>query len=210
MNFPLDAHGQPPGLLNAARRIARAVDELLGLCKGVILDGVVSEDEAIALHQWIDTHREVSREWPADVLADRLDRIFEDAIVTDEERDDLKHLLEQIAGGDPETVALGNLATTLPLDDPPPNMIFEDHAFCFTGRFFFGTRRACTRAVEQCGGEFHKFVRLDTDYVVIGLIGSRDWLHSSYGRKIQKAVEYKRRGVRCAIVSEKHWASFIP
>lgn len=209
MATPLNQHGQPGPAFNLSLRMRRSIDELLGLCKGVILDGEVSETEAIALHQWVQTHPDAANEWPADVLARRLDQIFEDAIVTRQERNDLLLLLEEITGGDPEEVALGNRSTTLPLDDPPPPVAFMGRSFCFTGKFFYGARRACEREITERGGGCHKSVRLDTDYMVIGLLGSRDWLHSSFGTKIQKAMEYNRRGRGCAIISEKHWASFL-
>jgi hypothetical protein len=41
--------------------------------------------------------------------------------------------------------------------------------------------------------------------LVIGEIGSQDWLHSTHGRKIEKAIEYNDTGAKIAIVPEKHW-----
>lgn len=40
---------------------------------------------------------------------------------------------------------------------------------------------------------------------MIGYVGSRDWIHSSYGRKIEKAMEITRKGGNLAIVSEEWW-----
>ena len=125
-------------------------------------------------------------------------------------REDLKFLLEQITGSDAETAALEDRATELPLNSPPPEIIIPDRMFCFTGKFYFGNRRECQHAVEKLGGAWHKAPRLDTDYLVIGLLGSRDWAHSSFGRKIEKAVKYQHHGEGIAIVSEKHWAEFLP
>jgi hypothetical protein len=42
--------------------------------------------------------------------------------------------------------------------------------------------------------------------LVVGLLGSRDWVYSTHGRKIEKVVKNKRKGAHCMIVSEKHWA----
>ncbi|ERL01426.1 hypothetical protein O999_06660 [Pseudomonas putida LF54] len=42
-------------------------------------------------------------------------------------------------------------------------------------------------------------------YLVIGSIGNEQWLHSSYGTKIKKAVEIREAGANIAIVSEAHW-----
>ena len=58
------------------------------------------------------------------------------------------------------------------------------------------------------GGLIGSYVTLQTSYLVIGSVGSRDWIHSSWGRKVEKAVEYKRL-CRIAMVSEQHWPSFL-
>jgi len=44
----------------------------------------------------------------------------------------------------------------------------------------------------------------DLDYLVIGVVGSRDWMHSTHGTKIQKAVEYRDRGIAVQIVDEQN------
>jgi hypothetical protein len=44
---------------------------------------------------------------------------------------------------------------------------------------------------------------------VIGEIGSRDWIHSTHGRKIEKAMDYNGRGCRIAIVGEQHWHGYL-
>ena len=139
MTKRLDAHGQPDSLINAARRMRRMLNELLGLCRGIILDGVVSETEVTGLAEWIRTHDEVLDAWPADVIAARLERILADGIIDDDERSELQLLLEEVTGSDAETAALESRATTLPLDDPPPTIEILHRSFCFTGRFYFGT-----------------------------------------------------------------------
>jgi hypothetical protein len=49
----------------------------------------------------------------------------------------------------------------------------------------------------------------DLNYLVIGEVGSRDWIHSTHGRKIEKAIDYNDRGCRIAIVTEQHWHNFL-
>ncbi len=48
-----------------------------------------------------------------------------------------------------------------------------------------------------------------TNYLIIGTFGSRDWVHTSFGRKIEKAVQYRIAGCRLAIVGEDHWAASL-
>jgi hypothetical protein len=53
-------------------------------------------------------------------------------------------------------------------------------------------------------------VTLRTSFLVIGTFGSEDWAHSSFGRKIEKAMDLRRRGVSSIrIVGEDHWATAL-
>jgi NAD-dependent DNA ligase len=116
----------------------------------------------------------------------------------------LLHFLQEVTG-ESSFIEDGNAATRLPLDEPPPNLSFQSHVFVFTGRFLFGTRARCEQAVCQRGGMCEGNITQRTNALVIGNLGSRDWIHTSFGRKIQKAVEYQRKGVRLSIVGEEHW-----
>jgi len=205
----LDEHGQPPAWLNVAGRARRSIDELLGLCKGVIFDGVVLETEVTAIAQWLTHHPDVWDVWPADAVARRVQRILQDGIVEDEEREDLRELLMQVTGSGAETAALEDQATTLPLDTPAPRIRVANSTFCFTGRFYFGTRRSCQAAVTNLGGLIHPSIRKDTDYLVIGQLGSTDWIHASFGTKIQKAVGYREKYGTPRIVCEQHWGRSV-
>jgi hypothetical protein len=44
---------------------------------------------------------------------------------------------------------------------------------------------------------------------VIGSIGSRDWIHSTHGRKIETAVAMRERGHSIALVGEEHWYATV-
>lgn len=205
-----DADGQPDPRFNILRRIDRDICEMLGLAKGVLADGRVVEAEAQALREWALMHPQVIDCWPGNALHHRLELIFHDGSVAAEEREDLADLLRQMVGGEAGVMGGASTATTLPLDRPPPLVIFPRRRFVFTGKFAFGPRTACEEAVEKLGGYCGSSVSLDTHYVVIGTFGSRDWIHTTHGRKIQQAVEYRDAGRDLAIIGEDHWAEMIP
>ncbi len=96
----LDAHGQPNLAFNRGRRIERATAEMLGIVKGVLADGVVSESEASALMQWVNANPDVSGDWPGRIIVARLHRIFEDMRIDGEELADLRDLLRKVSGED--------------------------------------------------------------------------------------------------------------
>lgn len=203
---PLDRDAQPLIDFNAARRLDRDVHEMLGLCRGVLADGVVTEGEAVFLRDWIAARPHVTENFAGRELARRLAQIFADGRVDDDEREDLAELLRQL-GQDQygET-----LATTLPFDEPAPELVFTGHTYVFTGKFAFGPRKVCERAVMDLGALVAPSITKRTDVVVIGTFCSRDWAHTSFGRKIEKAVEYRESGIPLAIVGEDHWAAALP
>jgi NAD-dependent DNA ligase len=135
-----------------------------------------------------------------------LNRIYEDGRVDDDERLDLKDLLVEIVGESQDPLVTP--ATALPLSKPAPDVVFDQNVFVFTGKFAYGPRRACQADVLERGGKVAETVTLQTSYVVIGAVGSRDWIHSSWGRKIETAVRYQDL-CPLAIISEQHWTSFL-
>ena len=105
MTKPLDDHGQPiDRFLNRELRVSRAVDELIGFLKGVVADDVVSAAEVVRLGEWVLMNREVLGYWPVSVLAHRLNRIFEDGHVDDDERAELRAFIYELLGSHAEDV----------------------------------------------------------------------------------------------------------
>lgn len=202
----LDANAHSRPTVSAQRAARRGIDEMLGLCRGIIFDGAITQAEAAGLAQWVRNHREIADTWPTSVVARRLAGIFVDGMVTAEEREGLRELLEQVQVADPITAGEAEWSGYLALDDPPPPIVIPGKRFCFTGKFFFGTRRACKAAVVDRGGEVLDRVRQDLDYVVVGLLGSPSWGRSEEGAEIQKAMKYRAMGLGPAIVSEERWA----
>ena len=205
-----DPHGQPYNVrFNRARRAERDLSEFLGLAKGLLADGSVSEAETALVRTWITTHRDAVEQWPLNLLAERIERIYADGRVDDSERAELAEILSALVGGSAGIVLGEDAATDLPIDAPPIDFRWRDSVVVFAGKFAFGTRAACQRAVAALGAICESDVTRRTDYLIIGTFGSRDWVHTSFGRKIQKAVEYRDAERRPLIVGEEHWAEII-
>lgn len=203
----IDDNGQPNPAFNRSRRLARSTTEVIGFLRGIVADDAVSAAEVLGLGEWIDINSEAICEWPVNVLFQRLQRILADGRVDDDERSELKELIDQILGKDNET-PFERTSTTLPLCSPAPDVIFDGNIFVLTGRFLYGTRRTCQQEIELRGGRCSNSVTLATSYLVIGQIASRDWAETAYGRKIEAAVRYREYSP-VAIISEQHWASFL-
>lgn len=209
----LDEHGQPlVRSFNAGRLSNRTVDELIGICKGVLADGRVEKGEAEFLMAWMERNRDAANMWPGSVLYPRIARMLEDDVLDEDEQGQLLDLLMD-STGERSVLALKaqheNLSATLPLTKPAPKIEHDYRSFCFTGKLLSCSRRECEKTVESLGGVFKNTVSFDLDYLVIGRIGSSDWLHTTHGTKIQKAVKLRDEGSSVAIVSEEHWQSFL-
>lgn len=207
----LDPHGQPYNVrFNRARRAERDLSELLGLAKGLLGDGVVTAEEAVLVAQWICNHPDAAEQWPVNALAERLQRIFADGHVDEAERLDLAEVLSALVGGTAGVILGEDAATELPVDVPCPAFEWSGSVFVFTGKFAFGTRADCQREVARLGAFCDDTITKRTNYLIIGTFGSRDWVHTSFGRKIQKAVDYRSQGQRLSIVAEDHWSAALP
>lgn len=219
MNY--DDHGQPLNRNFSAKRLThRTIDELIGLCKGIQADGLLHDNEARFLAQWLEKSREIVDTWPANILASRIEKILEDNIIDDSEREELFSLLSEITGcrpyhelidyGTGEIIEnLSHASTLLPLDRPAPIIDFSNKQFCLTGKFCYGARSKCEGEIIYRGGKTQSNVTQKTNYLVVGLLGSTDWKHSTHGLKIKAAIELKDKGHPLSIVSEEHWVRHL-
>lgn len=205
MDTPRDAHGQPLNrLLRARQNVDRSIDELIGLCKGITADGVVNQREAECLCAWLAANEHVRDTWPANVLRARVAEYLEDGYLDDDEKAELLDMLSHVSARR-EACAPVNLSTSLPFDAPLPRLVFHGGIYCLTGKFHTGSRRECGQFIESLGGSLAERPRKTGCVLVVGEIGSRDWIHSTHGRKIEEAVVFRSQGLPVCIVPEYHW-----
>ena len=50
---------------------------------------------------------------------------------------------------------------------------------------------------------------MKTDYLIIGSVGSDDWAHAAWGRKIEKAMALKAKGSDIKVIGEAAWLKVI-
>ena len=182
----------------------RQIDTLIGLSKGLLADGKVDQSEAEFLQTWLIQSRQTTDNPVIINLLCRVDAMLEDGALDSEESAELFSILHKLTG---EPSEVGELAktTSLPVDEPAPSIIFEDRHFLFTGTCVYGSRKDCQAAIDRLGGFNAKGVTKKLNYLVLGTYVTDSWVHESYGRKIEKAMQYRDEGVPIAIVTEEHW-----
>jgi len=187
------------------RLFRRSCESLIGICTGLLADNILNDEEIHFLHVWLEDNEQLSSIWPGNIVYSRVRKVLADGIITEDERSYLKKTLSSLIGGTlQESGAALGLSISLPLDKAIVIKI-KNKSFCFTGQFLFGTRNACEDIVIKKKGIVFPRVRSDLDYLVIGSLINQEWAHTSYGRKIEKAVLYKKKGLPINIISEDQW-----
>jgi NAD-dependent DNA ligase len=213
LTTPKDAHGQPIRLFKAREEnnAAKAVDQLTGICAGILADGIVAPKEAEFFAAWVQKHASLEPVWPFTDVLKRVEQIFADGRVTEEECEELRGVMEALCGYTGEHEPTETYSTSLPINYPLPEPVtFSERVFNITGKFAFGTRTKVIEAIQAAGGKaLDSSPTRESHYLVIGLFASRDWIHTSHGRKIERAVELRDSGSGIAIISEEHWKKFL-
>jgi hypothetical protein len=213
LETPKDAHGQPIRLFkaNLENNVSKAIDQLTGICAGILADGKVNEKEAVFFADWVRKFAPYEPIWPFTDILTRVDRIFADGRCDKEELEELKSLMEELCGQNKDAKPKETYSTTLPLDSPKPDpVVLVDRIVNITGRFAFGTRKKVMTAIEEEGGiPSGSTPTKKSNYLVIGVFASRDWYNTNYGRKIERAVELRESKSGIAIISEEHWRKFV-
>lgn len=58
----------------------------------------ITTAQVMALHSWLQDAGPLLNEWPASEIAQTLERILEDGVVTKEEKEELRILIQRIVG----------------------------------------------------------------------------------------------------------------
>ncbi len=203
-----DEHGQPIRQTKLLREnnISKAFDQLSGICNGILADGIVNQAEAEFFCKWMANHEDLKSEWPFSDLLDRIQRIYSDGIITVDEQEELRDVMQAIIGQGYNTLESAALSTGLPLNkNIPTPFLFTNKQFTLTGKFALGTRKVVADLIQTKGGVVSDgFPSKATDYLVIGVFASRDWQFTNYGRKIERAIALREQNNTLVILSEHH------
>lgn len=200
---------QNSAFFHEARIDRRSADALLGITAGLAADGAINQQEAEFLKNWIETHLVHLSDPVVNLLYKRLASMLSDGVLDAEESAELLEMLHQFAGLPIGSAQTFTAPSSLPLNNPPPILSWVDRVFLFTGVMAYGPRKDCESLILERGGLIGGSVSKKVHYLIVGSIGNDQWLHSSYGTKIKRAVELRESGTPIAIISEEHWQKML-
>lgn len=189
--------------------ITTGLQFLGGLIHGILSDGIITDSEIHTLQSWIDSNDYLIGCYPFDEINSILTSILQDGKVTDDERNmltaflsnfiDLKHSynLSSIEMDD-----LKNKYCINGICSVCPEIVFDNNLFCFTGQSTKATRKEIASIVVYHGGVFKNNITNNTSYLIVGNDGNPCWAYSCYGRKVEDAIERRKKGQHLTIVNE--------
>ena len=181
------------------------MQQLEGFLAGISSDHVITMEELERLDQWIENHRHLNNHWPFDEIDNIVTRVLADKIVDPEEHDMLLKFAKQFgsvsSGNDTDdTAALPK--TILGICTMCPDVKFKGQEFCITGLSPKYPRAKIAETITGMGGTYSEHLRKTANYLIICLEANAAWAYSSYGRKIEKALKWRKEGVRLLLVHE--------
>ena len=116
----------------------RGIDEFIGICKGIIFDGLVNYQEATNLLTWLDNNKLVAYDWTAKELYQKLPLLLDGNDLSPDDEAQFLSLLLKITGSPSVMMDGDNPSTQLPLCNPAPKVVFDGRVFVITGNLKWG------------------------------------------------------------------------
>lgn len=182
------------------------LQKLQGILHGILADGKITKDELDGLRDWMSENEHLSSYYPYDEIYSLVATVLEDDVVSEDEENLLKVFFSQFVNASTEklniTSETKDCLSKHGICALAPDITIADNLFCFTGKSTKCTRSEIAKLVENNGGKYHDTVTKKLNYLIIGNEGNSCWAFSCYGRKVEKAMEMRRKGANIVIVNE--------
>lgn len=211
----LDIVGQAEAMRGRGFRIESrkdAVNELYGFCAGIACDNHITPSEVETLLTKIAATPGLTDDARVRSLEFAARRSIEDGRITEEESEDICSWIARLVGDsctDTGLATFGNVGVVDGSLRDHTQVQFADRMFVLTGKFSIGPRKVVAGLVKDRGGNWKDVVCTKTDYLVVAVAGSRDWVHSHEGTKILRALEIREKGGRLHVVEEPTFSAAL-
>jgi NAD-dependent DNA ligase len=189
--------------------ISADIQRLQGILHGILADNKIEEEELNQLRHWIDENNHLKGSYPYDEIDSVIMKILADGRIDSSEHDFLKVFFSEFISLHPhssidrnELVQLKQSITIPGICANCPEITFTNQNFCFTGFSSRAKRSDIAKEIEIQGGTYIDNIRQDLNYLIIGNQGNPCWVYSCYGRKVEQAISYRKKGINISIVHE--------
>jgi len=182
------------------------IQRLHAVVGGIVADTKISVKELRGFANWIDEHEHLRGCWPYDEICSLVTAVLADKQIDSEEHEILfRYFAEFVAVLDDRSIKSPPIQQTgamVGLCAVCPDISFQDNLFCFTGASARYPRKKLAETVQSLGGTVAANPTKKVNYLVIGADGNPCWAYACYGRKVEKAIELRKAGVKIMIIHE--------
>jgi hypothetical protein len=183
--------------------VSTDMQRLQPILSAIASDGTVAEAEIEQLSMWLAEREHLRKCWPYEEMDSLLTTTMQDQSIDPKEHKLILEFCSSFTTADqafetPHVTArmLSDIFAVSPV------ISFDDYSFCFTGESKRATLEEMKTLAQDRGAKVVESVSPDLDYLVVGVGGNPCWAYASYGRKIEKAMEFRRQGSKLLIVHE--------
>jgi NAD-dependent DNA ligase len=187
---------------------------LQGICHGILSDGIINDKEIIGLNKWLKRHKHLRKHYPYDEISTLLLDVLSDKKIDDDERKLLMAYFAQFSKIEDEALKekIAEEIKDVPISglcSTGVKVVFKQKQFCVTGILKRSPRNVLHNDISNLGGIPVDTVTERTDYLIVGDNGNQAWSFACYGRKVEKAMELRKKGHKISIIHEFDFGDII-
>jgi hypothetical protein len=183
--------------------VSTDMQHLQPILRAIASDGSVAQAEVEQLAMWLSEREHLRKCWPYEEMDTLLTTTMQDRSIDPKEQKLLLEFCSSFTTSELDFETPHITARTLAaIFAVSPVISFDDYSFCFTGESERATQEQMKTMARDRGARIVDSVSPDLDYLVVGVGGNPCWAYSSYGRRIEKALELRRQGSKLLIVHE--------
>ncbi|CAG5001491.1 hypothetical protein DYBT9275_02675 [Dyadobacter sp. CECT 9275] len=181
--------------------ITSSTQQLGGFLAGISADKTINIEELTALGNWSSENAPMFKTWPFDTLLPAIERIQAERQLSAEDHSELLTFCQSITSIKPAEQKKVNIPIKLP--EQQVSILIQECTFCFTGESSRYSRKELAQIVEMYGGIAADSVTAKLHYLVICDVRNPAWAFEMYGRKVEKAMNMKKKGAGPEVVFEE-------
>lgn len=189
--------------------ITADMQRLQGILYGIISDNNITIEELDSLQSWLDNSQHLKNHFPYNEIYSLIIGVLNDKKIDEEEQKLLQSFFYDFINvpikTNIDTKRISKYKNSISLTGVcciEPEIEFKDHKFCITGKSKKFKRAEIAEMISKKGGAVNSQVSSKTDYLIVCNEDNPCWAFSCYGRKVEKAVEYRKNGASTCIVHE--------
>lgn len=181
--------------------ITSSTQQLGGFLAGISADQTINIEELTALGNWTSNNAPMFKTWPFDTLLPAIERIQSKRQLSADDHSELLAFCQSITSIRPAEQE--KVTIPVKLAEQQVSILIQECSFCFTGESSRYSRKELAQIVEMYGGIAADSVTAKLHYLVICDVRNPAWAFEMYGRKVEKAMNMKKKGAGPEVVFEE-------